>query len=118
MHQFNIAFLKNIYCWYMMTLLTFFLDLKLSLFRTNFSFPCKFKIERVHCSYMLYRHWHHCVKSVQIRSFFWSEYRKIRTKRNSVFGDFSGSASLFPFVSVLASAFKYKHGLLHNINCG
>ena len=35
----------------------------------------------------------HCVKSVQIRSFFWSvfsyirpEYRKIRTRKNSIFG--------------------------------
>ena len=45
----------------------------------------------------------HCVKSVQIRSYFWSvfslirteyeesEYRKIRTKNNSVFGHFSRS---------------------------
>ena len=40
----------------------------------------------------------HCVKSVQIRSFFWSvfsciqsEYRKIRTRKNSVFGHFSCS---------------------------
>ena len=40
-----------------------------------------------------------CVKSVQIRGFFWSvffciqsEYRKIRTKNNSVFGRFSRSA--------------------------
>ena len=29
---------------------------------------------------------HHCVKSVQIRSFFWSEYRKTRTRKYSVFG--------------------------------
>ena len=38
----------------------------------------------------------HCVKSVQIRSYFcisciWSEYRKIRTRKNSVFGHFSRS---------------------------
>ena len=40
----------------------------------------------------------HCVKSVQIRSYFWSifsciriEYRKIRTRNNSVFGHFSRS---------------------------
>ena len=40
----------------------------------------------------------HCVKSVRIRSFFWSvfsciqsEYRKIRTRKNSVFGHFSRS---------------------------
>ena len=38
----------------------------------------------------------HCVNSVQIRSFFWSvfsytgtEYRKIRTRKNYVFGNFS-----------------------------
>ena len=37
---------------------------------------------------------HHCVKSVQIRSFFWSEYRKIRSRKNSVFAHFSRSASL------------------------
>ena len=41
----------------------------------------------------------HCVKSVQIQSYFWSvfscirtEYRKIRTRNNSVFGHFSRSA--------------------------
>ena len=42
----------------------------------------------------------HCVRSVQIRNFFWSafscirteyEYRKIRTRKNSVFGNFSRS---------------------------
>ena len=43
----------------------------------------------------------HCVKSVQIRSFFWSvfsciqsEYRKIRTRKNSVFGRFLRSGIL------------------------
>ena len=30
-----------------------------------------------------------CVKSAQIRSYFWSEYRKIKTRNNSVFGHFS-----------------------------
>ena len=33
----------------------------------------------------------HCVKSVQIRSFFWLEYRKTRTRKNSVYTDFSRS---------------------------
>ena len=33
----------------------------------------------------------HCVKSVFIRSFFWSESRKIRTGKNSVFENFSRS---------------------------
>ena len=43
----------------------------------------------------------HCVKSVQIRSFFWSlfscstEYRKIRIGENSVFGPFSRSVKPF-----------------------
>ena len=31
----------------------------------------------------------HCVKSAQIRSFFWSKYRKIRATKISVFGHFS-----------------------------
>ena len=31
----------------------------------------------------------HCLKSVQIRTFFWSEYKKIRTRKNSVFGHVS-----------------------------
>ena len=42
----------------------------------------------------------HCVKSVQIRAFFWSvfsciqtEYRKIQTKKNCLFGHFSRSES-------------------------
>ena len=30
----------------------------------------------------------HCVKSVQVGSFFWSEYGKIGTRKNPVFGDF------------------------------
>ena len=35
-------------------------------------------------------HWsHHYMESVQIWSFFWSEYRKIPTRKNSVFGHFS-----------------------------
>ena len=36
----------------------------------------------------------HCMKSVQIRRFFWSEYRKIRNRKNSVFGHFSRSANV------------------------
>ena len=35
-------------------------------------------------------HWF-CVKSVEIRSFFWSECGKIRTRKKSVFGHFSRS---------------------------
>ena len=37
----------------------------------------------------------HCVKSVQIRSFFWSECRKIQTRKNSVFGHFLRSGSVY-----------------------
>ena len=33
----------------------------------------------------------HCVKSVQIRNFFWCECEKIYTRKNSVFGHFSRS---------------------------
>ena len=36
-----------------------------------------------------------CVESVQIRSFFWSEYGKIRTRKNYVFGHFSRSGGDF-----------------------
>ena len=50
----------------------------------------------------------HCVKSVQIRSYFWSlfsciwtEYRKIRTGNNSLFGHFSRSASFKTFVKYI-----------------
>ena len=46
-------------------------------------------------------HFFHCMKSVQIRSYFWSvfsciqsEYRKIRIRYNSVFGHFSRSVLL------------------------
>ena len=38
----------------------------------------------------------YCVKSVQIRSFSWSECGKIRTRKNSVFGHFSHS-DFFPY---------------------
>ena len=34
----------------------------------------------------------HCVNRVQTRSFLWSKCRKIRTRKNSVFGHFSCSA--------------------------
>ena len=40
------------------------------------------------CSHYLGQLQIHCVKSVQIRSFLWSEYRKIRTRKNSVLGHF------------------------------
>ena len=38
---------------------------------------------------------YHCVESVQIRNYFWFEYRKIRTRNNSVFGHFSRSVFLW-----------------------
>ena len=37
----------------------------------------------------------HCLKSVQIRSFCWIEYRKIRSRNNSVFGHFLRSDIYF-----------------------
>ena len=36
----------------------------------------------------------HCVKYVQIRSFFWPECGKIRIRKNSIFGNFSRSVIL------------------------
>ena len=52
----------------------------------------------------------HCVKSVHIRIFFWSifssiriEYRKIRTRENSVFGHFSRSVVLCSSLVLLTS---------------
>ena len=35
---------------------------------------------------------YHCLKSIQIQSFFWSEYRKIRTRKNLVFGHYLNRA--------------------------
>ena len=46
----------------------------------------------------------HYLKSVEIRSYFWSEYRKIRTRNNSVFGHFSRSA-----ISARKLQFQYKY---------
>ena len=58
----------------------------------------------------------HCVKSVQIRSFFWSvfscirtEYRKIRTRNKTVFGHFSRSGCLW-----ILFFFSFKFALIIN----
>ena len=65
-----------------------------------------------------------CVKSVQIRSFFWfvfscirTEYRKIQTRKNSVFGHFLRSSwhNLFIF-SVLKSTQFYMYKFSPVIN--
>ena len=55
----------------------------------------------------------HCVKSAQIRSYFWplffstrTEYKKIRTRNNSVFGHFSRSAHQSELKQRLASVHK------------
>ena len=52
----------------------------------------------VNVGWLLFRGLFHCVESVQIRSFFWSvfsrirsEYGEIQTRKNSVFGHFSRS---------------------------
>ena len=54
----------------------------------------------------------HCVKSVQIRSFFWSvffhiqaKYGKIRTRKNSVFGHFSCGVGVY--VSIHFFSYDY-----------
>ena len=58
--------------------------------------------------YISYLRFHHCMKSVQIRCFFWcafscirteylrnqSEYKKIQTRKNSLYGQFSHSACI------------------------
>ena len=56
----------------------------------------------------------HCVKNIQIRSFFWSvfsctrtEYRKIQTRRKSIFGHFSRSQCLKWFE--LSTCTSYVH---------
>ena len=43
----------------------------------------------------------HCVKCVQMRSYFWAEYRKIRTRNNTVFGHCSRSAIILLLFSDL-----------------
>ena len=57
---------------------------------------------------------YHCVKSVQIRSYLWSvfsfirtEYRKIRTRNNSVFGHFPGSVDLLFWASEFWRSYRY-----------
>ena len=59
----------------------------------------------------------HCVKTIQIRRFFWSvfsciwtEYRKIRTRKNSVFGHFLRSAILTCYVVCLSNLSKLLNG--------
>ena len=48
------------------------------------------RIETSCSSFYDFDKWHY-VKSVQIRSFFWSVFSSIRTRKNSVFGHFSRS---------------------------
>ena len=63
----------------------------------------------------------HCVKSVQIQSFFWSvffcirtEYRKIWTRKNSVFGHFSCSEILEKSLKHPPISLKINHNNLEN----
>ena len=67
----------------------------------------------------------HCLKSVQIRSLFWSvfscirtEYRKIQTRKNSVFGNFpcSGYAYKKKVYCHFESALKTYSNDFQNIN--
>ena len=67
--------------------------------------------------YCFYYH-HHCVKSVQIRSYFWSplsfiqsECRKTRTGNNSLFGQFSCSA----YLHIDLEALRKLNPLMHNV---
>ena len=67
---------------------------------------CQQRIERLlhdcKCNMIIISRVFHCVKSVQVRSFFWSvfssirtEHRKMRTRKDSVFGHFSRSVLYF-----------------------
>ena len=56
----------------------------------------------------------HCVKSVKIRIFFWSEYWKIRSRKNSVFGYFPRSDDLKVILPTQLIR-KYKLQLLKQI---
>ena len=73
----------------------------------------------------------HCVKSVQIRRFFWSifpdvwtEYRKIRPRKNSVFGHFSryvwcplkGHIFSGPISLIVNSCFKDARKMINTVN--
>ena len=55
----------------------------------------------------------HCVKSVQIRSFFWSVFSpnvgKYGPEKNSVFGHFSRSGIFANFANAIISSFIEKH---------
>ena len=75
--------------------------------------------------WILKRAFNHCVKSVQIRSYIWSifsciqsEYRKIRTRNNSVFGRFSHSESIKRLINKNANVskcFRYRLQILFMI---
>ena len=66
----------------------------------------------------------HCVKSVQIQSFFWSvfsciqsDYRKIRTRKNSVFRHFLRSGCLwFNWCNLMLKKIKSKDSRLAFLN--
>ena len=51
----------------------------------------------------------HCVKSVPIRSFFWYEYRKIQTRKNSVFRHFSCSVILDNNIFAIINHLRKQH---------
>ena len=53
----------------------------------------------------------HYVKSAQIRSYFWSEYRKIRNRNNSTLGHFSRSAGKNS--SMLLHIYTHAHTHIH-----
>ena len=56
----------------------------------------------------------HCKKSVQIQNYFWSKYRKIQTRNNSVFGHFLQCLSLALIISIFY-CLNYTLLLLHLI---
>ena len=65
------------------------MKLKEKIIHTNFL--TMVSISLFYCYKKVFIPMNHCVKSVQIRSFFRFKYRKKRTRKNSVFGHFSRS---------------------------
>ena len=100
-----------------------FLIYKILLFR-SIKLSCDSIMVTVNMSIQICHLFEHCMKSVQIRSYFWSafscihsEYRKIQTRNNSVFWHFSSNGSLHNnrrsslqlFCKICVSIFSRKH---------
>ena len=83
----------------------------------------KFSINNLITLYWRNTLWEHCMKSVQIRSIFWSvfsciqsEYRKIQTRKYSVFVHFSCSGNFtYCAVFLMSQKFIYVDVFVHDL---